>query len=645
LSNQSINKILEDDSLDINKKYFKFQQLLEKKYGKDSVVLLRTKNYYKAYEVNNDEEQIGQAKNIARILNIQLNKKNNISKFTQQNPLTIKIKPSNLEKYLTYLIQEHNYTIAIITKNKNSTKLTLQQIISPGVNFDFVANHQQNNITSLVVNKIKNNYTIGYSTIDVTTGICYYCEITGSNNDPYFVLDEVLYYTSIHTTSQVLLTFLNDNIDKEFIINYLELSNIKYHILNNTFDLNYQNKLFKNKFNINSLLTPIEHLCMENDPLSAQSLAILLDFIGQQNDKIIQDLPYPTKIDPKQYLYLGNNALKQLNIAHSSTQQSSLIELIDNTSTFMGKRLLRLRIIQPIKDEERLKKRYELSTRLYDYYQPIENYLYNICDIQRVARKLKLGKINPAQRKHLINSLKSIKRIVIFMENYGFIKPPCSSDELEILQNNIINKKNQTQDIKLLDKISIFIAKIDVAISNIKTSKRYNYKAPKIVQQDHKDHPSFIEIISLRHPILETNKSNDTYIPNDIILGDLNKTKQEYTDNIILKNSKPLNITANHITGVLLYGINSSGKSSFMKSLGISIVLAQAGFFVPASSMRFTIFDKIFTRINGDDNITRGLSSFSVEMIELKNIFIRATKNSLILGDEISHSTETLSGV
>jgi DNA mismatch repair protein MutS len=82
-----------------------------------------------------------------------------------------------------------------------------------------------------------------------------------------------------------------------------------------------------------------------------------------------------------------------------------------------------------------------------------------------------------------------------------------------------------------------------------------------------------------------------------------------------------------------------------MKSLGISVLLAQAGFFVPAKSMRFAIFDSIFTRISGADNISKGLSSFAVEMMELKNIFNRSGKRSLILGDEISHSTETMSGV
>jgi DNA mismatch repair protein MutS len=82
-----------------------------------------------------------------------------------------------------------------------------------------------------------------------------------------------------------------------------------------------------------------------------------------------------------------------------------------------------------------------------------------------------------------------------------------------------------------------------------------------------------------------------------------------------------------------------------MKSIGISIILAQAGFFVPAVEMRFSLYEKIFTRIQSKDNLYKGLSTFSVEMMELKNIFNRADEKSLVLGDEISQGTETQSAL
>ena len=129
----------------------------------------------------------------------------------------------------------------------------------------------------------------------------------------------------------------------------------------------------------------------------------------------------------------------------------------------------------------------------------------------------------------------------------------------------------------------------------------------------------------------------EIYVPNDVFLGSNNNT----THNHITLNASD----GEDVLGVLLYGINSSGKSSLMKSIGLSVVLAQAGFFVPAVELRFGLYDKLFTRIVSQDNLYKGLSTFAVEMMELKNIFNRADERSLVLGDEISQGTETESAL
>ncbi len=162
-----------------------------------------------------------------------------------------------------------------------------------------------------------------------------------------------------------------------------------------------------------------------------------------------------------------------------------------------------------------------------------------------------------------------------------------------------------------LEEFAAEIAKIDVAISSAKVAKERNYFRPKISDKK----PVFKE---LRHPLIEINQENGVYVPNDVDF--------------------------NEYTGMLLYGINSSGKSSLMKSVGIAVFLAQSGFFVPAH-LEYKPYRGIFTRIEAKDNLAKGLSTFAVEMLELKNIFNRADKNSLVLGDEIAHGTETLSAL
>ncbi len=161
-----------------------------------------------------------------------------------------------------------------------------------------------------------------------------------------------------------------------------------------------------------------------------------------------------------------------------------------------------------------------------------------------------------------------------------------------------------------LDDFASEIAKIDVAISSAKVAKERNYFKPKISNKT--------ILKDLRHPLIEANQEIGVYVPNDVDFSEFD--------------------------GMLLYGINSSGKSSLMKSVGIAIFLAQSGFFAP-SKMEFNPFKKIFTRIEAKDNLAKGLSTFAVEMLELKNIFKRADSNSLVLGDEIAHGTETLSAL
>jgi DNA mismatch repair protein MutS len=184
---------------------------------------------------------------------------------------------------------------------------------------------------------------------------------------------------------------------------------------------------------------------------------------------------------------------------------------------------------------------------------------------------------------------------------------------------------------RLLEKLTSFVADIDVAVSTAKCARTMRLTRPAL------EEGNFFEAVALRHPIIEANDERGIYVPNDVYLGENNGTAHNHI---------MLNASDNEaVYGVLLYGINASGKSSLMKSVGLCVVLAQAGFFVPAESVRMGLYDKLFTRIVSKDNLYKGLSTFTVEMLELKNIFNRADARSLVLGDEISQGTETLSAL
>jgi DNA mismatch repair protein MutS len=166
-----------------------------------------------------------------------------------------------------------------------------------------------------------------------------------------------------------------------------------------------------------------------------------------------------------------------------------------------------------------------------------------------------------------------------------------------------------------IDKIINFITLIDVMYAKASLAKQFNYCKPEIVEAE----KAFVDVTGLRHCLIERFQMNELYISNDISLGD------------------------GKSDGILLYGTNAVGKTTLIRALGISIILAQAGLYVPCSSFRFKPYKHIFTRIIGNDNIFKGLSTFEVEMSELRTILRLMDKNSMILGDELCSGTETVS--
>ena len=170
---------------------------------------------------------------------------------------------------------------------------------------------------------------------------------------------------------------------------------------------------------------------------------------------------------------------------------------------------------------------------------------------------------------------------------------------------------------KHLENISRSIAELDVSQGMYRISKEWGYVRPILKTTDSND-ASNVVAKGLRHPVIE---QRTAYVAQDISLG----------------GDKP--------TGILLYGVNQTGKSCTMKSLGIAVVLAQAGFYVPATEFHLVPYKNIMTRILSNDNMANGLSTFAVEMTELRSILTRCHGRSLILGDEVCHGTESASAV
>ena len=169
-------------------------------------------------------------------------------------------------------------------------------------------------------------------------------------------------------------------------------------------------------------------------------------------------------------------------------------------------------------------------------------------------------------------------------------------------------------NIKRLQKLAKKLSQLDVLQSFAVISEKYHFVRPKL-NQDHE-----LTVKDGRHPVVEKFLGHQEYVPNDVEMGQ---------DTDIL----------------LITGPNMSGKSTYMRQMALTAVMAQMGCFVPASRANLPIFDQIFTRIGAADDLVSGESTFMVEMMEANNALQHATSNSLILFDEIGRGTATYDGM
>lgn len=170
--------------------------------------------------------------------------------------------------------------------------------------------------------------------------------------------------------------------------------------------------------------------------------------------------------------------------------------------------------------------------------------------------------------------------------------------------------KSKIHDLKTVSRV---IAEIDALVSLSVVAEENGFIRPKLNEENE------LYIKNNRHPVVEKVIANQ-YVANDVIMN-------------------------KDTTTLLITGPNMSGKSTYMRQVVISVILAQMGSFIPASEANMPIFDKIFTRIGASDDLVGGESTFMVEMLEAKNAIVNATKNSLILFDELGRGTATYDGM
>lgn len=265
-------------------------------------------------------------------------------------------------------------------------------------------------------------------------------------------------------------------------------------------------------------------------------------------------------------------------------------------------------------------------------YNDKEGYWFDVTKIRGSKMRESITK-SPDKQIKIKDIVFELKSLEYNMQNKTNVK--ISSHQIKKISKTIINlneeivEQTKTEYMLIIDNlyqkyfndcilfINYFISNIDLIKSSAKCAYLYKYCRPQLLNNK----ISSIKLTGLRHPIIERLliENGNKYVPNDVYLGP---------------------DEAN-----LLYGVNSVGKSSLLKSIAISVILAQSGLFVPASSCQLSLYNKIFSRTGNDDNLFLNHSSFVKEMTESKEIIQKADHNSLIIADELCASTEIESAV
>ena len=192
-----------------------------------------------------------------------------------------------------------------------------------------------------------------------------------------------------------------------------------------------------------------------------------------------------------------------------------------------------------------------------------------------------------------------------------------ASERVLVLESHIFEQVRQTieKEIERLKRTADIIAKTDVLLSLAQTAYKNNFTMPEISDNGK------IEIIDGRHPVVEKMSRKTMFVPNDTHMN---------TDEDRM---------------IIITGPNMAGKSTYMRQVALITLMAQIGSFVPASSAKIGIVDKIFTRVGASDDIASGQSTFMLEMNEVSHILKNATSKSLIILDEIGRGTSTFDGL
>lgn len=452
--------------------YLEYQKTYQKKYGDKTIILMQVGSFFEAYAVDSVEEKIN-VENlyyICDLMNIQISRKNkNILKSSRSNPMMAGFPLHAIDKFIQILMNNF-FTVVLIEQvtEPPEPERKITNIFSPGTQINYCPSEETSNLISVYIEtipdlkKYKDTISIGLSQIDLTTGksIVYECFSTKDDNNKAF--DEVFRFIQSHNPREIIFNVKSCPFSKEKLVSYLEIQGKTYHFIEEdelekaVSKLSYQ-RSFLEKVYLNQNKTQLsihEYLDLEHKLYGTISFIHLLQFAYEHNESVIQKIEKPKIWEANQYLILTQDSISQLNVVdntgHSNLNNkfNSLLGIVNNASTSIGKRYLREQLLNPINSCQILKSRYqcirELQERIPDgekshKYRIVEEYLKKIMDIERLHRRMGLGILQPADFSNLDLAYQNI---INLMENPNIFSSQTEIGKLLPTKEDILKFKN-----------------------------------------------------------------------------------------------------------------------------------------------------------------------------------------------------------
>src|SRR5437899_2450566 len=304
------------------------------------------------------------------------------------------------------------------------------------------------------------------------------------------------------------------------------------------------------------------------------------------------------------------------------TAGATLLEVLDRTVTPMGARLLRRWLLAPLVDPAAINARLDAVAVLADDTRGrdrLREALDGVRDLERLAGRAALGRATPRELGALRDSIRRLPDARAALDGVEGRERAAllgAEERIAARETDLIDalRRVVAAAIGRIQETAGLLAGLDVWAALADLAHRDAYVRPEV------NDAFVIHLEGSRHPVVERMMPREAFIPNDVLLDEAARV-------------------------VLLTGPNMAGKSTLLRQVGLCVLLAQMGAFVPARRAVVGVVDRLFTRVGASDNLVAGQSTFMVEMSETSAILHGATARSLILLDEIGRGTSTYDGV